>query len=250
MAASLPMCRRAFGSLLAGAAALAALGKPGARAAAPDGAGAVNDMLAALQASRAWSFTTQSTFDVPATKDALKTVGSRASVVFARPDNLFVVFGGDGAPDVQLLMTGGEATLYRLSLAAKTVLKLAPENGAAFMVPGLFIPFLGLLADSPEEAFFGGINSVTPIAQGLPDQPEQTSLDAVMGSLFTGEVWVDKSTSLPARVNGTWFASKGSVTPSAAVSFTGWSPEAPDEAAFSIQGLAEAKRVELTALGL
>jgi len=62
-----------------------------------------------------------------------------------------------------------------------------PENGAAFMVTGLFVPFLGLLAENPETSFFGGINSVTSIAQGAPDQPEQTTLTAVMGAAFTGE---------------------------------------------------------------
>lgn len=242
--------RRALGGMLAGAAAVAALGRPDARAAAPDGAGAVTDMLAALQASKALSFTTQSTFGASVTNDALKTLGSRADVVFARPDSLFMVFGGDGAPDVQVLISGGEATLFRLSLGAKTVVKLDPQNGAAFMIPGVFVPFLGLLADEPEKAFFGGINSVTAIAQGLPDQPEQTSLAAVLGGKFTGEVWVDKGTGLPSRVNGTWFGTKGDRAASAAVSFSGWSSEAPAATAFAVKGMDAAKLVEFDALGL
>ena len=244
------MGRRGFGRALAGIAAITVLGKAGAQAAAPDGAGAVTDMLAGLQAAKALSFTAQSSFGASVNKDALKTLGNRASVVFARPDSLFIVFGGDGAPDVQMLISGGEATLYRLSLAAKTVLKLAPENGAAFMVPGVFVPFLGLLADNPEQAFFGGINGVTAIAQGLPDQPEKTSLAAVMGSGFTGEVWVERSTSLPARINGTWFGTKGDVAASAAVTFSEWSSAAPVAEAFTVKGLADAKSVALDELGL
>ena len=250
MSGNLVVNRRALGGILAGVAAIAAFGRPEVRAAAPDGAGAVTDMLAALQAAKALSFTAQSTFGASVTKDALKTLGNRAEVVFARPDSLFMVFGGDGAPDVQVLISSGQATLFRLSLAAKTILKLDPQNGAAFMIPGVFVPFLGLLADEPEKAFFGGINSVTPIAQGLPDQPEQTSLDAVMGGKFTGEVWVDRSSGLPARVNGTWFGAKGGMAASAAVGFTGWSSEVPAAAAFAVKGLDAAKPVEFDALGL
>jgi hypothetical protein len=242
--------RRAFGGLLAGAAAAGLLRVPQLQAAAPDGAGAVTEMLAALQASKALSFTADSSFGASVAKDGLKTLGSRASVVFQRPDSLFAVFGAGGEPDVQMLIANGEATLFRLSLASKTVLKLAPENGAAFMVPGLFIPFLGLLADDPEREFFGGITSVTPIAQGQPDQPETTTLAAVMGGRFTGEVWVDKSTSLPTRSTGTWFGAKGDVAASAAVNFSGWSTEAPVAGAFTVKGLDAAKSVELDGLGL
>jgi hypothetical protein len=241
--------RRAFGGLLAAGAAAMFVPRP-TRAAAPDGAGAIKDMLAALQAARALSFTADTNFGASVAKDKLRTLGDRASVVFQRPDSLFAVFGSGGQPDVQLLISGGEATLFRLSLASKTVLQLAPENGAAFMVPGLFIPFLGLLADDPEAAMFGGINSVTAIAQGLPDQAEQTSLAAVMGGKFTGEVWVDKSMGLPSRINGTWFGPRGDLAASAAMGLSGWSSEAPVAGAFAVKGLADAKSVELDALGL
>jgi hypothetical protein len=203
-----------------------------------------------LQAAKALSFTTETIFGASVAQDKLRTLGARANVVFARGDSLFAAFGSGGEPDVQLLVAGDEATLFRLSLAAKTTLKLAPERGAAFMVPGVFIPFLGLLADDPEAAFFGGVNSITAIAQGLPDQPEQTSLAAVMGGGFTGEIWVDRTTGLPARTNGTWFAAKGDIAASAAVNFSGWSSQAPVEGAFAVKGLAEAKSVELDALGL
>lgn len=244
------MGRRAFGGLLAAAGATALLQRSAARAAAPDGAGAVQDMVAALQAARSLSFTAESSFGASVAKDKLKTLGDRASVVFERPDKMFMVFGAGGQPDVQLLISGGEATLFRMSLAAKTVLKLSQDNGSAFMVPGLFIPFLGLLTDNPDMGFFGGINSVTAIAQGLPDQPQQTSLVAVMGNRFTGEVWVDKTTSLPTRTNGTWFGTAGDVAASAAVTFTGWSSVTPAEAAFSADGLADAKNVDIDGLGL
>lgn len=207
-------------------------------------------MLAALQAARALTFTAQSSFGASVAKDRLRVLGDRASVTFERAGNLFAVFGAGGGPDVQLLIADGEATLFRLSLASKTVVKLAPENGAAFMVPGLFIPFLGLLADDPETAFFGGITTVTPIAQGAPGQPEQTTLAAVMGKRFTGEVWIDRSTGLPARTTGTWFGAKGDVAASAAVNYSGWSVAAPAAEAFSVKGLAEAKTVDLDALGL
>lgn len=242
--------RRAFGGLLAGGMATAVLAPGHSRAAAPDGAGAINDMMAALQAAKALSFTTDTAFGASVAQDKLKTLGSRADVVFVRGDSLFAAFGGGGEPDVQLLVTGDEATLFRLSLASKTILKLAPEGGAAFMVPGVFIPFLGLLADDPGTAFFGGVNSITAIAQGLPDQAEQTSLAAVMGGGFTGEVWVDRSNGLPTRTNGTWFSAKGNVAASAAINFSGWSSQAPVASAFAVKGLAEAKSVELDALGL
>ncbi len=246
----LTLGRRAFGGLLAGLALTAVSRVPEALAAAPDGAGAVEDMLSALTASRALSFTAESSFGASVSKDRLRTLGNRASVVFQRPDSLFIVFGGGGQPDVQMLISGGEATLLRLSLASKTVLKLAPENGPAFAVPGLFIPFLGLLSETAGAEFFGDISSVTALAQGAPDQPETTTLAAVMASRFTGEVWVNKSTSLPVRTTGTWFGAKGDVAASAAVNFTGWSTEPPVAGAFAVKGLAEAKTVELDGLGL
>ena len=243
--------RRKFGTLVAGAATAALVARAkAASAAAPDGAGAVQDMLAALQAARALAFTSDASFGATVAKDKLKVLGTRANVVFQRPDSLFAVFGAGGEPDVQMLITGGEATLFRLSLASKTVLKLAPENGAAFMVPGVFIPFLGLLASNPEAAFFGGVNSVTSIAEGTPDQPEATTLAAVMGAGFTGEVWVNRSTGLPARTTGTWFGAKGDVAASAAVDYSAWSSEAPVAGAFAVKGLDAAKMVALDGLGL
>lgn len=242
--------RRALGSLSLSLMSTVAVGSGPVRAATPDGAGAVKDMLAVLQAANALSFTFEAIFGASVAKDKLKTLGNRASVVFQRPDSLFAAFGSGGETDVQMVISGGEATLFRLSLATKTTLRLVPENGSAFMVPGLFLPFLGLVADDPQEAFFGGISSVTAIAQGLPDQPEQTSLAAVMGGRFTGEVWVDKSTGLPARTNGTWFGSKGDVAASAALTFSDWSSKAPDAGSFSVKGLADAKDVGLEELGL
>jgi hypothetical protein len=243
--------RRSFGKLVVGAATAALLARTTqASAAAPDGAGAIEDMLAALQSARALSFTAESSFGASVAKDKLKTLGPRANVVYQRPDSLFAVFGAGGEPDVQVLIAGGEATLFRLSLASKTVLKLAPENGAAFMVPGVFIPFLGLLASDPEAAFFGGVKSVTSVAEGAPDQPEKTTLASVMGASFTGEVWVNRSTGLPARTTGTWFGAKGDVAASAAVNFTEWSPEAPVAGAFAVKGLDAAKVVALDGLGL
>ena len=250
MSNALKLGRRGFGGMVAGLAAATVLRAPQALAAAPDGAGAIQDMAAALQAARALSFTTDASFGASVTKDKLKTLGNRSSVVFQRPDSLFIVFGGDGGPDVQMLIAGGEATLYRLSLGAKTVLKLVPENGAAFAVPGLFIPALGLLSDNVDTDFFGGVTSVTPIAQGAPDQPEQTTLAAVMGAGFTGEVWVARSNGLPSRVSGTWFGAKGDVAASAVLNLSGWSSEAPVEGAFAVKGLPEAKSVEIDALGL
>lgn len=245
------LSRRSFASILAGAGASLSLPGRWAAAAAPDGAGAVNDMIAALQSSDALSFTVDMDFGAAAASQAaVKTPGKRARVVFQRPDTLFAVFGEGGGPDVQMLVQGGEATLFRLSLAAKTVLKLAPDNGAAFAVPGLFLPFMGLLSTDVEKDFFGGITSITPLAQGLPDQPEDTTLAAVMGGRFTGETWIAKSNGLPTRITGTWFGAKGDLAASAAVSFSGWSPEPPAAEAFAVKGLAEARAVDLGELGL
>lgn len=243
------MNRRAFGGLAAGLAAAALMPAAGS-ATAPDGAGAVNDMMAALQAAAALTFDSETTFGASVAKDRLLTLGSRAHVVFQRPGTVFAVFGGGAEPDVQLLIANGEATLYRLSLASKTVLTLDPGNGAAFAVPGLFLPVLGLLGENIEADLFGGIQSVTPIAQAAPDQPEETTLAAVMGKRFTGEVWIDKSSARPVRMTGTWFGGKGDVAASAAVNLSAWSNAAPVAGVFAVKGLAEAKSVGLGELGL
>lgn len=250
MTISRALNRRAFGAAAAGLGATMFLGAARAQAAAPDGAGAVADMVAALQAARSLSFTAQSSFGASVAQDRLRTLGSRASVVMKRPDSIFAVFGDGGEPDVQLLVSGGEATLFRLSLAAKTVLKLAPENGWAFAVPGLFIPFLGLLGDDAGKDFFGGVNSVTPIAEGAPGQAEQTTLVSVMGGSFTGEVWINRGNGLPARTTGTWFGAKGGVAASAAVNFSEWTSEAPGGSDAAAAAMAGARSVGLDDLGL
>lgn len=244
--------RRDVGKVLAGVGAVALAGAVRqAQAAAPDGAGSITNMVAALQASKSLSFRTTSSFGASVARDKLKTLGARAAVVFQRPDTLFAVFGEGGQEDVQLMVSGGQATLYRLSLASKAVLKLAPENGAAFALPGLFIPFLGLLSSDVANDLFGGIQSVTPIGEGAANQPESTTLVAVMGGSFTGEVWTNVSDGLPARVNGTWFSAKGDTAASAAVTFSDWSSEPPTEGAFAGSGAGDqAKTVDLEALGL
>lgn len=248
----LTLNRRNFSHGLAGLGTVALTGfVQGAQAAAPDGAGSIMNMSAMLQASKSLSFRTDTSFGASVAGDKLKTLGARAKVVFQRPDTLFAVFGEGGEEDVQVLLSGGQATLYRLSLASKAVLKLAPENGAAFSVPGFFIPFLGLLSDDVVKDLFGGIQSVTPIAEGSASQPESTSLVAVMGSSFTGEVWTSVSNGLPTRVSGTWFSAKGDTAASAAVGFTDWSSEPPVEGAFAANGMVDqAKTVNIEALGL
>jgi hypothetical protein len=252
MQSRMTLSRRNFNHALAGLGALALPGSvQGAGAAAPDGAGSIMNMASALQASKSLSFRTDSSFGASVAVDKLKTLGARTTVVFQRPDTLFAVFGEGGEEDVQLLLSGGQVTLFRLSLASKAVLKLEPENGSAFSVPGFFIPFLGLLSDDVTKDLFGAVQSVTPIAQGTADQPEATTLVAVMGSNFTGEVWTNVSNGLPARVNGTWFSSKGNTAASAAVSFTDWSSEPPVEGAFAGKGAVDqAKSVDVDALGL
>lgn len=243
--------RRYVTSFLAGLSVGAVWPRQFTSAATPDGAGAVNDMVGALQASNALSFTVDMNPGAAATgQTAFKILGTRARVVFQRPNTLFAVFGEGGGPDVQMLVSGGEVTLFRPSLAAKTVLKLAPENGAAFAVPGLFLPFLGLLSADVEKEFFGGIISITPLAQGMPDQPEATTLAAIMGGRFTGEAWLAKSNGLPDRIIGTWFGARGDTAASAALTFSGWSPQPPVAEAFAVTGLAEAKQVEFRDLGL
>ena len=71
-----------------------------------------------------------------------------------------------------------------------------------------------------------------------------------MGSRFTGEIWADKATGFPARTTGTWFGARQDMAASAAVNLSSWSTAAPDASAFAPKGLAEAKAVELDALGL
>lgn len=241
--------RRAMGGALASLTASALLSLPS-RAAAAGGTGSVADMVSALQSAAALTFDVEASFGASAGSSGLRTLGPRAHVVFERPDRLFAVFGGGGGEDVQLLIDGGEATLFRLPLASKTVLKLMPENGAAFAVPGLFLPFLGLLGGDVNQDFFGSIQSTTPIAQGAPDQPEQTTLTAVMGKRFTGEVWVDKSNGLPGRIIGTWFGAKADVAASAALNLTGWTTQVPAVSRFAVEGLADAKQVGIDELGL
>lgn len=222
-----------------------------ATAAAPDGAGNIMNMIATLQASRSLSFRSDAQFGASVARDGLKTLGARATVVLQRPDTIFAVFGEGGQEDVQLLISGGQATLFRLSLASKVLLKLVPDDGAAFAVPGLFIPFLGLLSGDVERNLFGGIKSMQQIAEGAAGQPEANTLVAVMGGRFTGEIWTNVSDGLPARISGTWFSGTGDTAASASVTLADWSFTPPVEAAFAANGLVDqAKIVDIEALGL
>jgi hypothetical protein len=209
------------------------------------------NMLAALQASKALSFRAEMSFGASVARDDLKILGTRAKVVFQRPDTLLAVFGESGEEDIQLLVSGGQATVFRLSLAARAVLPLVPANGAAFSVPGFFIPFLGLVSADAEKELFGEIKSLTPIAEDSGNQTEPTTLVAALGSSFTGEVWTNVSNGLPNRLSGTWLHSKNNTSASAVVSFSDWSSEPPVDGGLNAIGFADqAKIVDVEALGL
>jgi hypothetical protein len=209
------------------------------------------NMVAALQSSNALSFRASMSFGASVAAHKLKTLGTRTIVAYQRADTIFAVFGGGGEPDVQLLVSNGQATLFRLSLASKAVLKLVPDNGAAFSVPGFFIPFLGLLSANPEKDLFGELKSVTPMAQGTESQSEPTALAAVVGRSFTGEIWTNVSNGLPAQLTGTWFHSKDNTAVSAAVSFADWSSNPQADAGVAANGQVErAMTVDVDALGL
>lgn len=235
--------RRRFGGLLAGLAGAAATAGVG-RATAPDGAGAVAEMMAGLQGASAMGFAAEMSYGASVAQAKLLTLGNAVLVKFSRGGKLLAT---SRAGDTVLLVDGISATLFRPAAAAKTEMTLVSQDGSAFTVPGLFLPWLGLLSTNVDREFFGGISGVTPLAQGAPEQPEMTTLAAVMGSTFTGEVWVDRASGRPARVIGTWFGSD--VAASAAVNFSGWS-DTVDASAFDVKGLSEAKTVALEALGL
>ena len=113
MSTAVPLSRRALGKAMLGLAAASALRVPLASAAAPDGAGAVTDMVAALQAARALSFSAHATFGASVATAKLKPLGSRASVVFERPDSPVAVFGGGGEPDGCKLAASRAARRHR-----------------------------------------------------------------------------------------------------------------------------------------
>lgn len=251
MSNRLSLDRRDFGRVLVGLGSLVpSLGFCSARAAAPDGAGSIMNMVAALQESEFLSFSVESIFRASLARDNLKTLGVSAKVVFQRADTVFAVFGQGAEDDIQLSISGGQATLYRRSLASKTVLNVVPENGAAFSLPGLFIPFLGVLSKTVARDLFGEIKLLMPIAQGATGQVEPTTLVEVLGSSFMGEVWTSVSSGLPSRMSGTWFNSKGDAA-SASLSFADWSSEPPAEGSFPAIGQVEqAKSVGIEELGL
>lgn len=240
--------RRRFGGLIAGLAGTAAT-SGAARATAPDGSGAIKDMMVALQSASAMVFMAETNYGASVAKAKLLTLGSVTKVIFNRSGKLLATSGTRAVPDAVLLVDGGTATLFRPAVGARAVVSLAPQDGGAFAVTGMFLPWLGLLSADVGKDFFGGIASVTPLAEGAPDQPETTTLAAVMGSAFTGEVWVDRDNGRPARVIGTWFDSGGDRAASAAVNLSGWS-DVVETSAFEVKGLAEAKTVALDALGL
>ena len=244
--------RRDLGHALLGLGTLSlGLGIHRVRAAAPDGAGSIMNMIATLQASKTLSFRAEMTFGPSVAKNHLKTLGGRTAVVFQRPDTLFAAFGEGGEEDIQLLISGGQATLFRLSLAAKAVLPLVPANGAAFSVPGFFIPFLGLLSADAAKDLFGEIKSLTPISEGSENQTEPTTLVAALGSSFTGEVWTKVSDGLPNRLSGTWLHSDNHTSASAVVSFSDWSSEPPVEGGLNTnEQVDQATTVDVDALGL
>jgi hypothetical protein len=240
--------RRAF-CLSAVSAAATAGGVRLAAATTEDAGGLVSDMAAALQTAPVLSFTAEMTFGESVSKAGLKSLGSQATVTFNRGGGLLAVYG-PGGPDVHVLVSGVEAVVFRPSLAAKTVIAAGEDPAAAFMFPGLFLPFMGLTGADVKAAMFGKIDMVTAIAQGQPDQAETTRLAAVMAERFTGEIWVDKASKLPARIIGTYLPAKAGPSASAATVYTGWKTDSLPAADFGDKGLAAFKTVPLADLGL
>lgn len=215
--------------------------------AAGDPAHTLDAMLAALQGQGTISFSADMDFGASAGKTGLRTLGSTVHVVFERAGRLLARYGASG--DVYLLSKFGEATVYRPAAGLKSVLKPV-KGGSAFAVPGLFLPYLGLLNADVRKSLFGDIRSITPLAQGTPEQPEETDLAAIMSALFTGEIWIRKSDSTPARVIGTFFDGAGGAAESASLTFSNWSAAAVSDDAFGVPDMAKAKDVPLHKLGL
>ncbi len=212
-----------------------------------DASHTLDAMIAALQGQGTASFLADMEFGASAGQSGLRTLGPSVRVVFERAGRLLARYGETG--DLYLLITFGEATLYRPSLGLKSVLK--PVAGSsAFAVPGLFLPYLALFGSDVKKALLGDIQSITPIAQGTAEQPETTDLMAVMSALFTGEFWIRKSDSIPARVTGTFFDGAGGVAGSASLVFSNWSAAPVTDEAFYVPGLVEAREADLPALGL
>jgi hypothetical protein len=215
--------------------------------AAADAAYTLENMVEALQGQSTLSFVADMEFGASAEASSRRRLGSSVHVVFERGGRLLASYGGP--LDVQLLIASGEATLYRPSQGLKSLLKPV-SGGSAFAVPGLFLPFLGLLSSDVKTALFGDIQSVTPLQEGTSEQPETTNLVAVMAGLFTGEVWIRKGESIPTRLIGTFFDAPGGRGESAGLTFSGWSANPLAEGAFDLPGLDQAKDVQLSGMGL
>ena len=191
----------------------------------PDAAALIAAMVAALQASSAWSFTAETILGETSGQEGLTPLPARASVSFLRGEGLLAVYG-PGSADIHLLVREGEAVLFRPSLAVKAVLGKGSSPSAAFAFPGLFLPFMGFLGADVTAATLGKISSVTAIAEGQPDQPETTALAEVIADRFTGEIWVNLASRLPARIIGTYMPGDGGASVSAATSYSDWRAEA------------------------
>jgi hypothetical protein len=203
-------------------------------------------MVAALQGQSTISFSADMEFGASAGSTGRRSLGPSVHLVFERAGRLLASYGGP--LDLHLLIASGEAMLYRPSKGLKSVLKPV-TGGSAFAVPGLFLPYLGLFDTNLKKALFGEIQSVTPLAQGTPEQPEETDLMVVMSTLFTGEIWIRKSDSTPARLIGTFFDGAGGVAESASLTFSNWSSGPVASDTFDIPGLSKAKEVYLDKIG-
>lgn len=202
-------------------------------------------MTGALQSQGSLSFQASLDFGGSAGAAGRRTLGTRVQAAYQRPGRLLARYGDGG--DLVLAAEGSKATLFRASKAAKAVLPVTPGL-SAFSVDGLFLPFLGLFAADVSKALLGEVRSITLLSQGLPDQTEETVLIAVLSSLFTGEIWISKGSSLPTRIIGTFFDGAGGTAASARLDFSNWSTAPLAPSAFDVPGFQEAREVTLDAL--
>lgn len=237
--------RRSFATSVLGAMAVA--GGLQRSYAAVDASQRLEDMAAALQQQSTISFSVDMEFGASAGSAGRSSLGPAVRLVFERARRLIASYGGPMG--LHLVIASGEAVLYRPSKGLKSVLKPV-IGGSAFAVPGLVLPYLGFLDTNVTKALFGEIQSVTSLAQGTPGQPEETDLIVVMSTLFTGEIWIRKSDSTPARLIGTLFDGAGGVAESASLTFSNWSSGPVARDSFDSAGLSKAKEVHLDQMGL
>jgi hypothetical protein len=181
-------------------------GEPPAAKPAQDAAAlaSLRKMCDRLRGAKTFTFRGRSTLELPVEGGALGTFVNEADVAVRRPDGLAASRTGD-LPDFRFAYDGKAMTVFAPGSGSWATTAAPPTLeamiGAALEQGGLTFAFDELLVSDPYAAITSGVTEVVRLGQAVIRGKKHDHL-VLTSPTIQLELWIDPSTSLPARVSG------------------------------------------------